>query len=66
MVYWHAVALATNGRVADSIPLFRRAFAADRNWAELTRRLFKPGIIPDTPKGHALVEQILREAGAIE
>jgi uncharacterized Ntn-hydrolase superfamily protein len=62
MVYWHAVTLATNGRVDEALPLFRRAFAADRNWAELTRRLHKPGIVPDTPEGRALVERILREA----
>jgi len=28
----------------------------------LTRRLVKPGIIPDTPEGHALVEQIVSAA----
>ena len=29
---------------------------------ELTRRLVKPGIIPDTPEGHALVKRIVAEA----
>jgi hypothetical protein len=62
MVFWHAVALATNGRVPQSIPLFRRAFAADKSWMTLTRRLLKPGIIPDTPAGRKLVERILAEA----
>jgi hypothetical protein len=28
----------------------------------LTRRLLKPGIIPDTPAGRKLVERILAEA----
>jgi uncharacterized Ntn-hydrolase superfamily protein len=62
MKYWHAVALATNNRVKQSIPLFREVFARDASWIELTRRLHKPGIFPDTPAGRALVEQIVREA----
>lgn len=62
MAYWHGVAMATNDQLDAAIPLFRRVFAADRNWAELTRRLFKPGVFPDTPEGHALVDRILREA----
>ena len=62
LVYWHAVTLATNGRVKQAIPLFRKVFAEDPNWIELTRRLLTPGIIPDTPEGRALVERILREA----
>ena len=62
MLYWQAVALAAHGEVERSIPLFRRVFAADPRWIELTRRLHKPGIIPDNATGHALVEQILREA----
>jgi hypothetical protein len=33
-------------------------FAADPSWIELTRRLTKPGIIPDTEEGAALVERI--------
>lgn len=59
VTYWHAVTLATNGRVEESLPLFRRVFAADRHWAELTRRLHKPGLFPDTPEGRALVERIV-------
>jgi hypothetical protein len=62
MMYWHAVTLATNGDVDHSIPLFREVFRADSNWIELTRRLHKPGVIPDTPEGHALVEEIIRRA----
>jgi tetratricopeptide (TPR) repeat protein len=47
MVYWHAVALVNMGRVEESLPLFRRAFAKDRNWATLTPRLAKVGQLPD-------------------
>ena len=63
MMYWHAVTLATNGRVAQSIPLFRKVFAADKRWIDLTRRLRKPGIVPDTAAGKRLIERIVREAG---
>lgn len=47
MVFWHAVALVNMGRVEESLPLFRRAFAKDRNWVMLTRRLAKVGQLPD-------------------
>ena len=45
MSYWHAVALVNMGRVEESLPLFRRVFAADANWRTLTPRLVKPGLI---------------------
>jgi len=57
--YWAAVTLATVGELDAALPVFREVFAADPNWVELTRRLLKPGIIPDTPEGHALVERIV-------
>lgn len=56
MVYWHAVALVNMGRVEESLPLFRRAFAMDSNWATLTPRLVKSGLLPDDPK---VIEHIL-------
>jgi uncharacterized Ntn-hydrolase superfamily protein len=60
--YWAAVTLATSGRVDETLPAFRKIFAADPNWAELTRRLVKPGIIPDTPEGREILERILSVA----
>jgi uncharacterized Ntn-hydrolase superfamily protein len=39
MKYWHAVALANNGRVDESLPIFKKIFKADPNWAILTERL---------------------------
>jgi len=50
MAFWHAVALATNGRLDAARPLFRKAFAADPRWRELARRL--PGVdqLPKDPK----------------
>jgi uncharacterized Ntn-hydrolase superfamily protein len=62
MLYWQAVALAANGQVDRSIPIFRRVFAADPRWIELTRRLLEPGLLPDTPEGRAMVDRIIREA----
>jgi len=59
VVYWQAITLATGGKVEQAKPLLCRVFSADPNWIELTRRLFKPGIIPDTAEGHALVESIV-------
>lgn len=50
MIYWHAVALVNMGRVDESLPLFKRVFAMDRNWIELTPRLPKSGLLPDDPK----------------
>lgn len=56
MAFWHAVALASNGRLDVARPLFKRAFDADRRWRELVTRL--PGVeqLPEDPK---LLEQIL-------
>ena len=56
MTYWHAVALVNMGRVDDALPLFRKVFAMDRNWAALTPRLPKSGLLPDDAK---LIERIV-------
>jgi uncharacterized Ntn-hydrolase superfamily protein len=59
MIYWHAVALVNMGRVDESLPLFRKVFAMDANWATLTPRLAKVGLLPNDPK---LIERILAVA----
>jgi uncharacterized Ntn-hydrolase superfamily protein len=59
MIYWHAVALVNMGRVDESLPLFRKVFAMDRNWATLTPRLPKSGLLPNDPK---LIERIVSVA----
>ncbi len=56
MIYWHAVALVNMGRVEESLPLFKRVFAMDRNWIELTPRLPRSGLLPNDPK---LIERIV-------
>ena len=56
MAFWHAVALATAGKLEAARPLFAQAFAADPRWRELVRRL------PDVkqlPRDPLLLEAIL-------
>jgi uncharacterized Ntn-hydrolase superfamily protein len=59
IAFWHAVTLANAGDIEQSLPLFRRAFAQDRNWAELVKRLPKAGLLPDHP---GLVDRIVAAA----
>ncbi len=59
MVFWHAVTLASLERVEESLPLFKKVFAADYNWAVLVPRLVKSGLLPDEPE---LIEKILAVA----
>jgi uncharacterized Ntn-hydrolase superfamily protein len=56
MIYWHAVALVNMGRLEESLPLFRKVFAMDKNWVTLTPRLPKSGLLPDDPK---IIERIV-------
>src|SRR5215204_4340366 len=60
MIYWHAVALVNMDRVDESLPLFRKVFAMDRNWITLTPRLPKSGLLPDDAK---LIERIVSAGG---
>ena len=50
MAFWHAVALATGGRLAEARPLFLQAFAADPRWKELVKRLPAVDQLPKDPK----------------
>lgn len=59
MIYWHAVALVNMNHVEESLPLFRRVFALDKNWVTLTPRLAKVGLLPDNAK---IIERILSVA----
>lgn len=56
MVFWHAVMLANTGKVEESLPLFRRAYAQDPNWAELLKRLPRAGQFPTDRR---LLERVL-------
>ena len=61
MIYWHAVALVNMNRTEESLPLFRKVFAMDKNWITLTPRLAKVGLLPDDGK---LIERITGVAGS--
>ena len=58
MIYWHAVALANMGRVEESLPLFKKVFAMDHNWVDLTGRLPQAGLLPDKPE---LIQRIVAQ-----
>ncbi len=60
MIYWHAVALVNMGRVDESLPLFRKVFAMDRNWITLTPRLPQSGLLPNDPK---IIQKIVSAGG---
>ncbi len=45
MKYWHAVTLANNGKLDESLPIFREVFNMDENWRDLTPRLIEPGLL---------------------
>jgi len=59
MIFWPAVTLASTGRIDESLPLFRKVFAMDNNWAILVPRL--PGV-GQLPKDKALIKKILAQA----
>ena len=45
MKYWKAVALANSGRLEEAKPIFKKVFAEDENWKEMTTRLPASGIL---------------------
>jgi uncharacterized Ntn-hydrolase superfamily protein len=59
MVFWPAVTLASTGKVEESLPLFKKVFAMDNNWAILVPRLPQVGQLP---KDRALIKKILAQA----
>lgn len=46
MIFWPAVTMAASGKVEQSLPLFKKVFAIDSNWALLVPRLPKVGQLP--------------------
>lgn len=61
MIFWPAVTLASTGRIDESLPLFKKVFAIDYNWAILVPRLPQVGQLP---KDQALIDKILAQAPA--
>jgi uncharacterized Ntn-hydrolase superfamily protein len=53
--FWQAVTLASVGREAEAVPIFRAVFAKDPVWADLVERLPASKILPDDP---ALIARI--------
>lgn len=60
MIYWHAVTLASIGKVDESLPLFKKVFEKDKNWIELTPRLIPAGLLQNDKK---VLEKIMSQAG---
>jgi uncharacterized Ntn-hydrolase superfamily protein len=56
MIFWPAVTMASSGKVEESLPLFKKVFAMDPNWAVLLPRLPKVGQFPNDQK---LIQKIL-------
>ena len=45
MKYWKAVALASNNRLEEAMPIFKSVFMKDKHWRELTKRLPEAGLL---------------------
>ena len=45
MRFWHAVTLASNGLLEESLPLFKDVFLRNENWRLLTERLVPNGLL---------------------
>jgi uncharacterized Ntn-hydrolase superfamily protein len=43
MKFWHAVTLTNIGHLDEALPIFKKVFAMDKNWAALTPRLIRVG-----------------------
>ncbi len=59
MIFWPAVTLAASGNVDKSLPLFKKVFSMDENWAILLPRLPQVGQLPNDS---VLIQKILAMA----
>lgn len=48
--FWQAVTLADSGSLEEALPIFRKVFEQNPNWAELVQRLPASGLLKDDPK----------------
>lgn len=55
-VFWTGISLVGAGRVDQAIPYLARAYAVDRRWAELVRRLPAAGLLPED---RTLIERLV-------
>jgi uncharacterized Ntn-hydrolase superfamily protein len=58
LAFWQAVSLFDAGQHDQALPLFRRCFRDDPNWAVLVPRLVDCGLMKDDPEG---IKRILAE-----
>jgi len=63
IAFWSALTMVVKGKVDQAVPIFRKVFAADKNWVEVLKRLPRAGLIPDNDSGRALLLRILEESG---
>ena len=55
-VFWHAVTLASVGRLEESLPLFAKSYGMRAEWRTLVRRLVDAELLPDDPEMIARIE----------
>ncbi|MGD2177999.1 MAG: DUF1028 domain-containing protein [Anaerolineae bacterium] len=60
--FWHAVTLADLGRVDEALPIFRRVFAVNADWATLVKRLPAAGLLRDDPEMMGRILDVKRNA----
>ncbi len=58
MKYWHAVTLANNGKVDESLPIFLEVFEMDKNWRVLTPNLVAPGLLTVNEKDFKRIMEV--------
>jgi len=61
VAFWSAFTLAAKGKVDQAVPIFKKVFAADKNWVEVLKRLPKAGLISDNDSGRSLLQRIINE-----
>lgn len=62
IAFWSAFTLAVKGNVDQALPIFKKVFSVDKNWAEVLKRLPKAGLVSDDDAGRALLQWILTAA----
>jgi len=58
IVFWHAVTLATNKELEQSLPLFKQCFNADQRWRILVPRLAQVELLPNDK---AMIDKIVSQ-----
>jgi len=48
--FWHAVTLADTGKVNEALPIFKRVFKINKDWALLIQRLPASGLLTKDPQ----------------